>query len=49
MGGLCGCAQILEFVGIGTQLVVEGLELEVLVFVDDVDVDFTGHVYTEVE
>jgi hypothetical protein len=40
--GLFGCVQILEFVGTGTQLVVEGFELDVLGFADDVD--FAGQV-----
>jgi hypothetical protein len=34
----------LEFVGTGTQLVVEGLELDVLGFVGGVDVDLAGQV-----
>lgn len=38
MFGLCGCVQMLEFVGIGTQLVLDGAGvLVVLGFTDDVD------------
>ena len=49
MLGLFGCWQMLELVGIGTQLVLEGLELEVVVGFAGADVDAAGHVYTEVE
>lgn len=48
MLGLFGCVQMLEFVGTGTQLVLDGLdELVVLGLADDVDAG--EQVYTEVE
>ena len=49
MPGLFGCWQMLELVGIGTQLVLDGLELEVVLGFAGADVDAAGHVYTEVE
>jgi hypothetical protein len=39
---------MLEFVGMGTQLVLEGLELEVVLGFAGADVDAAGQVYTEV-
>ena len=40
---------MLELVGIGTQLVLDGLELEVVLGFAGADVDAAGQVYTEVE